>query len=53
MAAIGIIATIGLGVAISALFIICSWVEDIKKIEGLEKRIEDLESKYMPIAHEN
>ena len=53
MAAIGIIATLGLAVALNALFLICSWVEDIKKIEGLEKRIEDLESKFMPIAHEN
>ena len=53
MTAIGIIATLGLGTAITALFIICSWVEDIKKIADLERRIEDLETKYMPIAHEN
>ena len=53
MTAIGIIATIGLSVALAALLLICSWVEDIKKIADLERRIEDLESKYMPIAHEN
>ena len=53
MAAIGIIATLGLAVAIAAMLLICSWAEDIKKIADLERRIEDLESKYMPIAHEN
>ena len=53
MAAIGIIAALGLAVAIAALLLICSWAEDIKKIEGLEKRIEDLESKHMPMSHEN